>query len=143
MSDDALGLKFVDDAMQLNWTWVVNKKQVLVAWKDGGAQQCLGQLSPHNNKTNLSLWIGHCEDQLLVALHLPISLRASASKKPRDMYMVVPVRALRIGEEGATFSALPSDQLSALLQAQLRTAPLAGCTRLLIYTSTSTKQAML
>jgi len=45
--------------------------------------------------------------------------------------MIVPARALRIGEEGATFSALPSDQLSALLQAQLRTAPLAGCSRLL------------
>ncbi|KAI5239339.1 hypothetical protein E4T42_08737 [Aureobasidium subglaciale] len=72
------------------WKWVVDKP-CFVSWasKEEGPM-CLGQLSPLNASSRLTIKIGWRPntDELLIALHLPISIRAS--KHPRDMFMIIP-----------------------------------------------------
>ncbi|KAH0362600.1 hypothetical protein KCU65_g7959, partial [Aureobasidium melanogenum] len=70
------------------WRWVV-EKPCFVSWdsKEEGPT-CLGQLSPLNSTSKLTINIGWRADELLIALHLPVSIRAS--KHPRDMFMIIP-----------------------------------------------------
>ncbi|KAG9853266.1 hypothetical protein KCU98_g2897, partial [Aureobasidium melanogenum] len=70
------------------WKWVV-EKPCFVSWnsKEEGPS-CLGQLSPLNSTSKLTINIGWRHDELLIALHLPVSIRAS--KHPRDMFMIIP-----------------------------------------------------
>ncbi|KAH0383703.1 hypothetical protein KCU92_g5017, partial [Aureobasidium melanogenum] len=70
------------------WKWVV-EKPCFVSWnsKQEGPT-CLGQLSPLNSTSKLTINIGWRSDELLIALHLPVSIRAS--KHPRDMFMIIP-----------------------------------------------------
>ncbi|KAG9532212.1 hypothetical protein KCU93_g1174, partial [Aureobasidium melanogenum] len=70
------------------WRWVV-EKPCFVSWnsKEEGPA-CLGQLSPLNSTSKLAINIGWRPDELLIALHLPVSIRAS--KHPRDMFMIIP-----------------------------------------------------
>ncbi|KAI4747301.1 hypothetical protein E4T50_02358 [Aureobasidium sp. EXF-12298] len=70
------------------WKWVV-EKPCFVYWnsKQEGPT-CLGQLSPLNSTSKLTINIGWRSDELLIALHLPVSIRAS--KHPRDMFMIIP-----------------------------------------------------
>ncbi|KAG9854833.1 hypothetical protein KCU98_g2141, partial [Aureobasidium melanogenum] len=70
------------------WKWVV-EKPCFVSWnsKEEGPT-CLGQLSPLNSTSKLTINIGWRSDELLIALHLPVSIRAS--KHPRDMFMIIP-----------------------------------------------------
>lgn len=71
-----------------SWRWVV-EKPCFVSWnsKEEGPL-CLGQLSPLNSTSRLTINIGWRSDELLIALHLPVSIRAS--KHPRDMFMIIP-----------------------------------------------------
>ncbi|KAG9672486.1 hypothetical protein KCU99_g595, partial [Aureobasidium melanogenum] len=70
------------------WKWVV-EKPCFVSWnsKEEGPA-CLGQLSPLNSTSKFTINIGWRPDELLIALHLPVSIRAS--KHPRDMFMIIP-----------------------------------------------------
>ncbi|CAD0096250.1 unnamed protein product [Aureobasidium vineae] len=72
------------------WRWVV-EKPCFVSWnsKEEGLS-CLGQLSPLNSTSKLTINIGWRPEnnELLIALHLPISIRAS--KHPRGFFMIIP-----------------------------------------------------
>ncbi|KAG9943795.1 hypothetical protein KCU85_g8394, partial [Aureobasidium melanogenum] len=70
------------------WKWVI-EKPCFVSWdcKEEGPT-CLGQLSPLNSTSKLTINIGWRSNELLIALHLPVSIRAS--KHPRDMFMIIP-----------------------------------------------------
>lgn len=71
------------------WKWVV-QKPCFVRWPKGkeGGEPNLGQLSPVNSTSRLTVNIGRRFDELLIALHLPISSRNS--KRPRDYFVVIP-----------------------------------------------------
>jgi len=71
------------------WKWVV-QKPCFVRWPKGkeGGEPNLGQLSPVNSTSRLTVNIGRRSDELLIALHLPISSRNS--KRPRDYFVVIP-----------------------------------------------------
>ncbi|TIA21367.1 hypothetical protein D6C81_03861 [Aureobasidium pullulans] len=72
------------------WKWVV-EKPCFVSWnhKEEGPSS-LGQLSPVNSTSKLTIHIGWRPEtnELLIALHLPVSIRAS--RHPRDMFMIIP-----------------------------------------------------
>jgi hypothetical protein len=72
-----------------SWTWVV-EKQCFVSWTDDEGPNCLGELSPRNSIVKLSINIGWRPEnnEMLIALHLPISSRGS--KYARDMFMIIP-----------------------------------------------------
>jgi hypothetical protein len=72
-----------------SWTWVV-EKQCFVSWTDDEGPNCLGELSPRNSTVKLSINIGWRleSNEMLIALHLPISSRGS--KYARDMFMIIP-----------------------------------------------------
>jgi hypothetical protein len=70
------------------WKWVV-EKPCYVSWSDKEeGPLCLGQLSPLNSTSKLTINIGWRSDELLIAFHLPVSIRAS--KHPRDFFMIIP-----------------------------------------------------
>jgi hypothetical protein len=70
------------------WKWVV-EKPCFVSWSDKEeGSLCLGQLSPLNSTSKLTINIGWRSDELLIALHLPVSIRAS--RHPRDFFMIIP-----------------------------------------------------
>lgn len=72
------------------WKWVV-EKPAFVAWnhKEEGPS-CLGQLSPLNSTSRLTINIGWRpgSNELLIVLHLPVSIRSS--RHPRDLFMIIP-----------------------------------------------------
>lgn len=114
--------------------WVVRKRRAFVTWQDDGAnRRCLGQLSPHNLKTHFTLWIGRNvqKNQLLVMLHLPISLRASSSTRPRHMFLIVPAESLHVGTADESFEALTADQVLQSLPDAFQFPLSAECNRLL------------
>lgn len=73
-----------------SWTWIV-KKQCFVCWTDNEeGPKHLGEVSPRNCTTRITLNIGRCPEsnELLIALHLPILERGK--KTARDMFMIIP-----------------------------------------------------
>lgn len=130
MEEDGPSLALVDSQLG----WIVKRKHTFVVWHDSaGNAQCLGQLSSHNRKSRFTISIGHDVQkcQLLIMLHLPISLRASSKTKPRDMFLVVSTESLNIGDAESTFPALASDNVSKTLVDQLKDVPFAESNRLL------------
>ncbi|KAF1350683.1 hypothetical protein BDV97DRAFT_350143 [Delphinella strobiligena] len=130
MEDDGPSLALVDSKLD----WIVKRKHTFVVWHDStGNAQCLGQLSSHNRKSRFTISIGHDvqKGQLLIMLHLPISLRASSKTKPRDMFLVVPTEPLSIADAASAFPALSSDNVSKTLVDQLKDVPFAESNRLL------------
>lgn len=72
-----------------SWTWVLKEKQCLVSWEDNEeGEKILGELSPVNQTSNVTINIGTRGKELLMVLHLPISSRRA--KHPRDMFMIIP-----------------------------------------------------
>ncbi|KAI4754844.1 hypothetical protein E4T52_13104 [Aureobasidium sp. EXF-3400] len=70
------------------WRWIV-QKPCFVSWSDQDeGPLSLGQLSPVNSTSKLTVNIGWRTDELLIALHLPVSTRGS--KYPRDFFMIIP-----------------------------------------------------
>jgi hypothetical protein len=70
------------------WRWIV-QKPCFVSWSDQDeGPLSLGQLSPVNSTSKLTVNIGWRADELLIALHLPVSTRGS--KYPRDFFMIIP-----------------------------------------------------
>ncbi|OJD29693.1 uncharacterized protein BKCO1_7500027 [Diplodia corticola] len=82
----------------------VMKEQVLVTWngQDEGDEQYFGCLSPTNDKCDdskrgLSLEVYASEGEehaVLVKFHLSVWTPAARTKKPRDMYVILPTPAL-------------------------------------------------
>ncbi|KAH0283463.1 hypothetical protein M436DRAFT_73233 [Aureobasidium namibiae CBS 147.97] len=73
-----------------SWTWIV-EKQCYVSWSDNEEDlKELGETSPRNCTSRLTLNIGRRpeSDELLIALHLPILERGK--KNARDMFMIIP-----------------------------------------------------
>lgn len=70
----------------------------LVEWIDieTNESQHMGRLDPVEDAAGakLSLCIGRKDDELLIVFHLPIFLRATHSKPPKHMYVVLPVESL-------------------------------------------------
>jgi len=99
------------------WKWVI-QKPCFVRWSVGtGGPSELGHLSPVNSTSKFTVNIGWRSDELLIALHLPVSTRTS--KRPRDYFVVIPCD-FKTSIIDKTFAPAPADE-------QLKSAGLGDC----------------